>query len=118
MSAIVKPGGSSNIEMSVQAHSISPTHAETKQQPTSVTATTTTTTTTVPTATPTIFEPPTLKQLGKPVISIRELSKSYVLPGREEPVRALSEINLCDDPKLTEFYSIRTGEFIMIRGPI
>ena len=67
--------------------------------------------------TPTIFEPPTLKMLGKPVISIRELSKSYILPGREEPVQALSLINLCDDPLLTEFFSIRTGEFIMIRGP-
>ena len=55
--------------------------------------------------------------LGKPVISIRELSKSYILPGREEPVQALSLINLCDDPLLTEFFSIRTGEFIMIRGP-
>ena len=64
-----------------------------------------------------LFEPPTLKMLGQPVISIRELSKSYILPGREEPVHALHEINLCDDPTLSEFYSIRTGEFIMIRGP-
>lgn len=64
-----------------------------------------------------IFQPPIRKQLGPPVISIRELSKSYVLPGREEPVHALSTINLCDDPQLSEFYSIRTGEFIMIRGP-
>jgi hypothetical protein len=45
-----------------------------------------------------IFQPPIRKQLGPPVISIRELSKSYVLPGREEPVHALSTINLCDDP--------------------
>ena len=71
----------------------------------------------VDTSTISIFEPPTVKMLGKPVISIRELSKSYILPGREEPVHALHEINLCDDPLLTEFYSIRTGEFVMIRGP-
>ena len=92
------------IEMSAQSSS------ETKQPSASSSAPATTT----PYK---IFQPPVRKQLGPPVISIRELSKSYALPGREEPVHALSTINLCDDPQLSEFYSIRTGEFIMIRGP-
>lgn len=64
-----------------------------------------------------IFQPPITKTLGKPIISIRDLSKSYQLPGREEPVRALHEIQLCDDAETTEFYSVRKGEFVMIRGP-
>ena len=64
-----------------------------------------------------IFVPPIVKPLGVPVISVRGLSKSYQLPGREDPVHALHEIHLCDDAKVTEFYSIRRGEFVMIRGP-
>lgn len=64
-----------------------------------------------------IFQPPISKSLGEPIISVRDLSKSYQLPGREEPVRALHEIQLCDDATTTEFYSVRKGEFVMIRGP-
>lgn len=64
-----------------------------------------------------IFQPPIAKSLGEPIISVRDLSKSYQLPGREEPVRALHEIQLCDDAATTEFYSVRKGEFVMIRGP-
>eukprot|EP00946_MAST-07B_sp_MAST-7B-sp1_P001664 g1664.t1 len=64
-----------------------------------------------------IFQPPVTKKLGAPVVSVRGLSKSYKLPGREEPVKALHEIHLCDDAETTEFYSVREGEFVMIRGP-
>ena len=124
MSSIVQPNINTPKTVEMVAEPASSAN-ETKQQP-PTTPTTTTPTTNSPkepvatnpsSITPTIFEPPTLKMLGKPVISIRELSKSYILPGREEPVQALSLINLCDDPLLTEFFSIRTGEFIMIRGP-
>lgn len=116
--SIVQPHTDKTIEMAAQASSVSnDSKAETKDGRNDNNSTPQITITSSSVKSQRIFEPPTKKKLGKPVISIRELSKSYTLPGREKPVEALSSIHLCDDAKLTEFYSIRTGEFIMIRGP-
>lgn len=56
----------------------------------------------------------TRKQLGEPVISVFHLSKSYKIAGRDDTVRALNDIHLAPD---SEFYPIRRGEFVMLRGP-
>eukprot|EP01028_Stygiella_incarcerata_P013732 TRINITY_DN834_c0_g3_i4.p1 TRINITY_DN834_c0_g3~~TRINITY_DN834_c0_g3_i4.p1 ORF type:complete len:261 (-),score=66.72 TRINITY_DN834_c0_g3_i4:1735-2517(-) len=58
--------------------------------------------------------PPHLKKLGEAVISVRNVQKVYRLPGNEESVEALRSVTLCPD---SEFYSVRRGEFLMIRGP-
>jgi len=54
------------------------------------------------------------KILGENVVSCKDISKIYTLPGSEEKVVALKKINLSDD---NEFYPIKRGEFIIIRGP-
>eukprot|EP00300_Choanocystis_sp_HF-7_P037432 c53579_g1_i1.p1 GENE.c53579_g1_i1~~c53579_g1_i1.p1 ORF type:complete len:299 (-),score=69.96 c53579_g1_i1:60-887(-) len=54
------------------------------------------------------------KVLGDTVISVKGLSKRYKIEGREEDVVALKDINLCDDG---EFYAIKRGEFVILRGP-
>ncbi|TPX71844.1 hypothetical protein SpCBS45565_g00785 [Spizellomyces sp. 'palustris'] len=54
------------------------------------------------------------KELGEPVITIRHLSKTYSIPGTDESVKALHDIHLAPD---SEFYPIRRGEFIILRGP-
>jgi putative ABC transport system ATP-binding protein len=48
------------------------------------------------------------------VISFNDLSKKYNLEGREEQVVALKSVSLNAN---SEFYSIKKGEFVMIRGP-
>jgi len=48
------------------------------------------------------------------VIEFRNLQKVYKLAGREESVIALKDVSLT---KGTEFYPIKKGEFVMIRGP-
>merc|ERR1712166_146197 len=50
----------------------------------------------------------------KEVISFNDLSKTYNLEGREEKVIALKSVSLNAD---SEFYSVKQGEFVMIRGP-
>ena len=60
-----------------------------------------------------LYHPPIDKQLGPPVIKVSGLKKSYRLPGRQDQVTALRSININDS---CEFYSIRKGEFVMIRG--
>lgn len=57
------------------------------------------------------------KELGEPVLSIRGVSKSFPISGSDQRVFALRQINLNDDPEAGDFYSIRRGEFVMIRGP-
>mmetsp|Transcript_12928 Transcript_12928/g.13032 ORF Transcript_12928/g.13032 Transcript_12928/m.13032 type:complete len:303 (-) Transcript_12928:18-926(-) len=52
--------------------------------------------------------------LSEPILRIRNLSKIYKMPGREESVVALKSINLVET---AEFGPIREGEFIIIRGP-
>lgn len=54
------------------------------------------------------------KELGENVIEFNNLSKVYKLQGREELVIALKSVTLSDD---SEFYPIKRGEFVMIRGP-
>ncbi|KCV70559.1 ABC transporter ATP-binding protein [Fonticula alba] len=55
-----------------------------------------------------------LKTLGEPVILTSHVTKNYSIVGRSEPVRALIDIDLSPD---SEFYPIRKGEFVMLRGP-
>lgn len=57
---------------------------------------------------------PIAKSLGEYVIEVVHLSKRYSLQGREEAVTALHDIHLGRD---SEFYPIRRGEFVMLRGP-
>jgi len=54
------------------------------------------------------------KVLGESIISCKDISKIYTLPGSEEKVTALKKINLSED---SEFYPIKRGEFVIIRGP-
>jgi len=55
------------------------------------------------------------KILGKVVLSCNQISKTYKLSGsNEEKVTALKNISLNEN---SEFYSIREGEFLFIRGP-
>lgn len=58
--------------------------------------------------------PPIQKELGEVVIEVSHISKYYEIPGREDSVRALEDINLSRD---SEFYPVRRGEFVMLRGP-
>jgi putative ABC transport system ATP-binding protein len=60
------------------------------------------------------FEPPINKTLGEPVIEFENVRKSYTLKGHGEAVQALRGITLSDR---SEFYAVRRGEFVMIRGP-
>ncbi|KAJ3031478.1 ABC transporter H member 2 [Rhizophlyctis rosea] len=63
------------------------------------------------------------KQLGETVITIRHLSKilllspptpDYKIPDSTETVHALHDIHLAPD---SEFFPIRRGEFVILRGP-
>jgi len=58
---------------------------------------------------------PTLqKPLGETVLTIKNLNKYYKIPGSDEIVRALKDINLSPD---SPFYPVRKGEFVILRGP-
>ncbi len=60
-----------------------------------------------------IFQPQ--KAFGEAVLSCNNISKTYHLSGPEnEHVTALKSVTLQNN---TEFYAIREGEFLMIRGP-
>jgi len=52
--------------------------------------------------------------LGEPVIVCKHLSKNYSIEGRQDTVKALHDIHLAPG---SEFYPIRRGEFVMLRGP-
>ena len=52
--------------------------------------------------------------LGEPVVICKNIRKIYKLPGVEEEVRALNGVSLDESE---EFYPIKRGEFVMIRGP-
>lgn len=54
------------------------------------------------------------KDLGEPVVIVKNLGKQYQLADREENVIALKDINLTHN---SEFYPILKGELVMIRGP-
>lgn len=64
--------------------------------------------------TPFAVRPPVRKRLGGPVVTLRNVFKTYALVGRPEGVSALSGVSLTPS---TEFYSVRKGEFVIIRGP-
>lgn len=53
-------------------------------------------------------------ELGSPVVKCKSVSKIYKLPGVEEEVRALNNVSLDED---SEFYPVKRGEFVIIRGP-
>lgn len=48
------------------------------------------------------------------MISFTNLSKIYTLAGREEEIVALKSVSLTPN---SEFYPVKKGEFVMIRGP-
>ena len=54
------------------------------------------------------------KEFGDNVLICRNVSKIYKLPGSEERVTALKDINLSDN---SEIKPIKRGEYVMIRGP-
>ena len=54
------------------------------------------------------------KELGENVIEFNDLRKDYKLDGSDELVVALRCATLADD---NEFYPVKRGEFVMIRGP-
>ncbi|KAG4089376.1 P-loop containing nucleoside triphosphate hydrolase protein [Neocallimastix lanati (nom. inval.)] len=54
------------------------------------------------------------KPLGETVLIIKNLNKYYKIPGSNEIVRALKNINLSPD---SPFYPVRKGEFVILRGP-
>jgi len=54
------------------------------------------------------------KTLGEPVIVMHNITKQYRLGGRQEVVEALKNVNLTPE---SDFYPIKRGEFVMIRGP-
>lgn len=60
------------------------------------------------------FVSPSGKEFGEPVVLIQHLSKKYKIPGGQDDVTALHDIHLSPD---SEFYPIRRGEFVILRGP-
>eukprot|EP01083_Nonionella_stella_P095111 266941_1 len=54
------------------------------------------------------------KDLGEPIIEVRDIRKQFTIKGRDEVIDALSGVTLASD---NEFGPIRRGEFVMIRGP-
>jgi len=58
--------------------------------------------------------PPKQFEGKEDVISFNNLSKIYTLDGREEEIIALRTVSLTPN---SEFYPIKKGEFVMIRGP-
>jgi putative ABC transport system ATP-binding protein len=54
------------------------------------------------------------KELGENVVLCKNISKTYRLPGAEDRVTALKDINLNEQ---SEVRPIKKGEFVMIRGP-
>jgi putative ABC transport system ATP-binding protein len=65
-------------------------------------------------------EVPYHKIVGESVVKLKAIFKHYKIPGRSDYVRALEQIDLCDDDagyESNEFFSVKRGEFVMIRGP-
>jgi putative ABC transport system ATP-binding protein len=57
---------------------------------------------------------PNDKEFGEVVVALNHVKKEYSLQGREDVVVALEDIHVAPG---SEFYPIRKGEFIMLRGP-
>lgn len=81
-------------------------------------------------------ELPYQKTVGETVVELKGIFKHYNIPGRADAVRALEDIHLCDEHDDAdahysdnddyddqyqslkhEFFAVKRGEFIMIRGP-
>lgn len=63
----------------------------------------------------TMFDFPELeKEFGDIVLTIDHVEKEYTLNSREDKVYALKDIHLYPG---NEFYPVRRGEFVMLRGP-
>merc|ERR1712137_1311195 len=58
-------------------------------------------------------DPPISKKLGEAVVVLRDVKKHYLLDGNDETVKALDGVTLCPE---SEFYPVRAGEFVMLRG--
>ncbi len=61
-----------------------------------------------------LADPPIAKKLGPAVVTLRGVKKYYHLEGGEDAVKALDGITLAPD---SEYYPVRQGEFVMLRGP-
>jgi len=57
---------------------------------------------------------PVEKEFGEIVIVLHHVKKQYSLEGREDFVTALEDIHVAPG---SEFYPVRRGEFVMLRGP-
>jgi putative ABC transport system ATP-binding protein len=57
---------------------------------------------------------PFAKKLGETIVNLTNIAKAYTIKGRNETLKALENIDLNDN---NEFYSVKKGEFVMIRGP-
>jgi len=57
---------------------------------------------------------PNEKDFGEVVVVLNHVKKEYSLQGRDDVVIALEDIHVAPG---SEFYPIRKGEFIMLRGP-
>jgi len=54
------------------------------------------------------------KEFGDPIVVLKHVSKEYNIKGREDAVKALTDIHLDEE---STFEPIRRGEFVMLRGP-
>ena len=61
-----------------------------------------------------LITPHISKELGEPVVEVRDIAKQFTIKGRDEVIHALRGVTLARD---SEFGPIRRGEFVMIRGP-
>jgi len=57
---------------------------------------------------------PCEKQLGEAVIVAQDVTKEYSIKGRQDVVIALRKVTLDFN---SQFYPVRRGEFVMLRGP-
>ncbi|CUG88351.1 ABC transporter, putative [Bodo saltans] len=57
-------------------------------------------------------------EFGDVVLRLKDIEKTYVIEGSNEPVTALRNINLTESSSTNgSFLAIKQGEFVMIRGP-
>jgi putative ABC transport system ATP-binding protein len=61
-----------------------------------------------------MVDPPIKKKLGPAVVTLRNVKKYYQLDGGEDAVKALDGVTLAPE---SEYYPVRRGEFVMLRGP-
>jgi len=54
------------------------------------------------------------KEFGVPIVQLFHVSKEYSLTGREDAVKALTDVSISNE---APFPAIKRGEFVMLRGP-